>query len=295
MFGELIGLWLADIWVRRGSIKRIHFVELGPGKGTLASDALRVAKRYGFEPEVHLVEASRTLRKIQREAVPNAVHHDDMSTLPEDAPMFLIANEFFDALPVHQLIRSAQGWHERMVGLDGDRFVFVAGDKPMDAVVPPAWKSASQGTMIETSPAASTVMGEIADRLTKQGGAALVIDYGGFELSAGSTLQAIRDHQKVDPFAHPGEMDLTAHVDFELLQQVARSKGAEVMGIAMQGDWLMELGIDTRLEGLQRKNPAQKAQLRRQRDRLAADGQMGTLFKVLGVAAPGWPMGVGFE
>jgi SAM-dependent MidA family methyltransferase len=295
MFGELIGLWLADIWVRRGSMKRIHYVELGPGKGTLTSDALRVAKRYGFDPQVHLVEASRALRKIQRDVVPNAVHHDDLSTVPDDAPILLVANEFFDALPVHQLIRSAQGWHERMVGLEDDQFAFVAGDKPMDAVVPPAWKSASQGTMIETSPAAATVMGEIASRLTTQGGAALIIDYGGFELSAGSTLQAVRNHQKVDVFAHPGEMDLTAHVDFEFLQHVAKEKGAEVMGIAMQGDWLMDLGIDTRLEALQRKNPDQKAQLRRQRDRLAADGQMGTLFKVLGIAGPSWPKGVGFD
>ncbi|MEQ8411826.1 MAG: SAM-dependent methyltransferase [Erythrobacter sp.] len=295
MFGELIGLWLADLWVRMGSRKRIHYVELGPGRGTLASDALRAAGRYGFDPEVHFVEGSHALRKVQREAFPGCIHHDDLSTLPEDCPLLIVANEFFDALPIHQLVRSAQGWHERMVGLDGDDLVFVAGDKPMDAVVPPSWKTAAQGTMIETSPAAVTVMGEIATRLKEQGGAALIVDYGAEELRAGSTLQAIRAHEKVDVLSAPGEADLTAHVDFELLQLVAAKHGAEVMGLQTQGEWLRQLGIDTRLEALQRKNPADTEVLARQHARLTADDQMGLLFKVLGVCGRRWPIGAGFD
>lgn len=294
MFGELIGLWLADLWVRMGSRKRIHYVELGPGRGTLARDALGTAARYDFAPEVHFVETSPALRRLQREAFPGCQFHNDLSTLPDDAPLLIVANEFFDALPVHQLVRSAEGWFERMVGLDGDAFTFVAGGQKMDAIVPASWASAPQGTLIETSPAAAAVMGEIAVRLAEQGGAALVVDYGPRELRAGSTLQALRHHRKVDPLAHPGEADLTVHVDFELLQQVATKHGADVMGLQMQGEWLRQLGIDTRLEALQRRNPGKAAQLKRQRDRLVEDGHMGTLFKVLGICGRRWPIGVGF-
>ncbi len=295
MFGELIGLWFADLWVRMGSRKRIHYVELGPGRGTLTKDALRTAARYEFDPQIHFVETSPELRKLQLEAFPNATHHHDLSTLPDDAPLLIIANEFFDALPVHQLVRSAQGWHERMIGLDGDDLVFVAGDKPMDAIVPPSWKSAPQGTMIETSAAASAVMAEIAQRLKEQGGAALIIDYGPFELRAGSTLQALRAHVKVDPLKHPGEADLTTHVDFELLKHVAEANGADVMGLTMQGDWLRNMGIEIRHEALVRKNPEEEAKLKRQFGRLVDDGQMGALFKVLGICGRRWPIGVGFD
>lgn len=295
MFGELIGLWMADLWVRMGARKRIHYVELGPGRGTLASDALRTAKRYEFDPQIHFVETSPALRELQSKEFPDAVHHDDLTTLPDDAPLLIVANEFFDALPIHQLVRSAQGWHERMIGLEDDEFAFVAGSEPMDSIVPKSWKSASQGTMIETSPAASAVMAEIAQRLSQQGGAALVIDYGSLELRAGSTLQAIRAHEKVDPLTHPGEADLTAHVDFEMLADVAKTNGADVMGLEMQGEWLRQMGIDTRHEALQRKNPAEADKLKRQYDRLVQDNQMGLLFKVLGICGRRWPNGVGFD
>ena len=154
MFGELIGLWLADMWINAGRVQLVHYVELGPGRGTLAKDVLRSAKRYGLEPAVHLVEGSPALREIQQAAVPGATFHDDLTSVPTDAPMLLVANEFLDALPVRQLVRTAHGWRERMVGLDGDRFVFVAGDQPMDAAVPRDWPKEPQGTLIETSPGA---------------------------------------------------------------------------------------------------------------------------------------------
>ena len=295
MFGELIGLWLADLWVRMGSRKYIHYVELGPGRGTLAKDALATAARYDFAPQVHFVETSATLRGLQREAFPGCRHHHDVSTLPDDAPLLIVANEFFDALPVHQLVRSADGWFERMIALEGDDFTFVAGKESMDHLVPSGWARASQGSMIETSPAAAAIMGEIAQRLTRQGGAALIIDYGQTELRAGTTVQALKNHQKVDIFAHPGEADITAHVDFELLQNVARQHGADVMGVQMQGEWLRQMGIDTRMEALQRRDPRQGQKIKRQRDRLVESSQMGTLFKVMGVCGPRWPIGVGFD
>ncbi len=296
MFGELIGLWFADLWVRMGSRKRIHYVELGPGRGTLAKDALATAARYEFAPEIHFVETSASLRKLQRAAFPGCHHHHDLSTLPDDAPLLIVANEFFDALPIHQLLRSADGWFDRLVGLDeGDAFAFVTGKERMDHIVPPSWRSAAQGAMIETSPAASVLMAEIARRLREQGGAALIIDYGHMELRSGSTLQALKAHQKVDVFAHPGDADLTAHVDFELLKQVAEDNGADVMGLQYQGEWLRQMGIDTRTEALQRRNPGKKDTIQRQRDRLVEDNQMGTLFKVLGLCGRRWPFGVGFQ
>jgi NADH dehydrogenase [ubiquinone] 1 alpha subcomplex assembly factor 7 len=295
MFGELVGLWLADLWVRMGSRKTIHYVELGPGRGTLARDALGAAGRYGFAPQVHFVETSPALRKLQSAAFPDCHHHHDLSTLPDDAPLLIVANEFLDALPIQQLVRSAEGWRERLIGLNGDELVFVVGDTPVDNLVPPSWRKASQGTLIETSRASVAVVAEIALRLKEQGGAALIIDYGGRELSAGSTLQALKDHQKVDPLKFPGEADLTAHVDFELLQQIVPRYGAEVMGLTTQGEWLRLLGIDTRLEALIRRNPAEAAKLKRQYDRLVRDDQMGVLFKVLGLTGRRWPIGVGFE
>lgn len=294
MFGELIGLWLADLWVRMGSRKRIHYVELGPGRGTLAKDAIGAASRYEFAPEVHFVETSPTLRQMQRELFPGCHHHHDLSTLPGDAPLLIVANEFFDALPIHQLVRSADGWFERMVGIEGKKFAFFAGKERMDHIVPPSWLKASQGTTIETSLAAVAVMTEISQRLRDQGGAALIIDYGHMELRAGTTLQALKAHKKVDVFDHPGEADITAHVDFELLSHVATQNGADVMGLQFQGEWLRQMGIDTRLEALQRRNPGEKDKLKRQRDRLVEDSQMGTLFKVLGVCGRRWPFGVGF-
>jgi len=294
MFGELIGLWLADLWVRMNSRKHIHYVELGPGRGTLAKDALTAAGRYDFAPQIHFVETSAALRAIQREAFPDCIHHHDLSTLPDDAPLLIVANEFFDALPVHQLVRSADGWFDRMVGLDGEAFTFCAGKERMDHLVPQSWVRAAQGTMIETSPAAVAVMAEISRRLKEQGGAALIIDYGHQELRSGATMQALKAHKKVDIFAHPGEADITAHVDFELLEQVAHQHGADVIGVQYQGEWLRQMGIDTRLEALQRRNPRERDKLQRQYDRLVKDSEMGTLFKVLGLCGRRWPFGAGF-
>ncbi|KPF64127.1 ATP synthase subunit beta [Porphyrobacter sp. AAP60] len=295
VFGELIGVWFADLWSRMTRRKHIHYVELGPGRGTLARDALSAAAQQGMTPKVHFVETSATLRKIQREAFPDCIHHHDISTLPDDAPLLIVANEFFDALPVQHLIRSTDGWYARMVGLEDDQFAFVTGKERMDHLVPPSWVTASQGTLIETSPASVALMAEIARRLKEQGGAALIIDYGHEELRSGSTLQALKSHQMVDVFAHPGEADLTAHVDFELLKLVAERHGADVMGLQYQGEWLIQMGIDTRMEMLRRRAPYEREKFQRQRDRLVKESEMGMLFKVLGMCGRRWPFGAGFD
>lgn len=294
MFGELIGLWLTDMWQRAGSPAPVHYVELGPGRGTLARDALRVARRQGLAPAVHLVESSPALTALQRDAVPGAIRHDDLATVPEDGPILLVANEFLDALPVRQLVRTGEGWREVMVDCRDGAFVPIAGPRPMDAAVPATWREAAEGTVLETCPGAATVVGEVARRLVAQGGAALFIDYGHTAPRTGSTLQALRAHRKVDPFAAPGEADLTTHVDFAALAAVARTQGCRWLGTVTQGDWLQALGIEARAAALATAAPDRAAVLERQKQRLVDAGEMGQLFKVMGLAAPGWPDGAGF-
>lgn len=295
MFGELIGLWCADIWIRAGRAEPVHYVELGPGRGTLAGDALRSARRYGLEPRIHFVETSEALKDIQLEAMPGAIWHDDLSTVPADGPILLVANEFLDALPVRQLVRTEDGWRERMVGLDGDAFVFTAGSQAMDSAVPESLRDAKIGTIVETSPASASIVYEVAGRLAQQGGGALFIDYGVTQARTGSTLQAVAAHRKVDPFATPGEADLTAHVDFATLARVARSRDARPLGVVTQGHWLRALGIETRAQALADHAPHLREEIELARDRLIADDQMGELFKVMGLVGPNWPDGAGFE
>lgn len=294
MFGEMVGVWLADVWQRAGAPERVIYAEPGPGRGTLARDALRVAARFGLRPQVHFIEGSPELRRAQAQAFPQAVWHEDMAGLPEDAPILLVANEFLDALPVRQLVKTPQGWRERMVGLDGERFVPLAGGLPMDHAVPQAWREAPVGAIVETSPAISTAMGEIGARLAAQGGAALLVDYGYAPRQMGSTLQALRAHAHVDPFAAPGEADLTCLVDFITAAQVAQAQGARVMGLAGQGGWLMALGIAQRAAALAESAPDQAEAVQAALHRLTAPDQMGVLFKVLGLAGQDWPDGAGF-
>jgi len=294
MFGELIGLWLADMWIRAGREELVHYVELGPGRGTLARDALGAAKRYGFEPQVHFVESSTALKAKQLALVPGAQWHHDLSTIPPYGPILLVANEFLDALPVRQLVKTGEGWRERMVGLDDDRLIPIAGQQPMDPAVPQPRRDAPEGTIYEMCPGAQATVYEVAGRLAEQGGAALFIDYGHDAPRDGSTLQALREHRMVDPFALPGEADLTAHVDFATLAPIAQSRGCRWLGTVAQGRWLRELGIEARADALSRLAPQHAEAIASACDRLIGEGQMGLLFKVMGLAAPTWPDGVGF-
>lgn len=298
MFGEMVGLWLADLWVRAGRPGDAAYAELGPGRGTLARDALRVMRGQGLEPQVHLVEGSPALRKVQAEALPGAQFHDDLAGLPEDRPLLLVANEFLDALPVRQLVRTEAGWRERMVALVGEDaeegFVFTAGTQPMDAAVPEAWRDAPTGTLVETCPGAAAAMAEVARRLIAQGGAALFVDYGHLSPRAGSTLQAVRAHAKLDPLALPGEADLTAHVDFAILAEIAREGGVPWIAGTKQGAWLTALGIDARAQALSAKSPGRAEEIAAAHHRLVHASEMGELFKVFGLSGGGWPPGAGF-
>ena len=294
MFGELIGVWLADVWQRAGRPEPVHYVELGPGRGTLARDALGAAERHGLRPQVHLIEGSPALRNLQRALQPAATFHHDLSTVPDDGAILLVANEFLDALPVRQLVRTGDGWRERMVGLDGDGFAFVAGSQPMDAAVPSAWRDAPEGAILETRPAAAATIEEVARRLTHHGGAALFVDYGHVEPRLGSTLQAVRGHRKLDPFAAPGAADLTAHVDFAALAQTAEARGARWCGTIEQGGLLRALGIDARAAKLAVASPQHAVAILGAKDRLSGETAMGSLFKAMALTAPDWPEPAGF-
>ncbi|MGN6357607.1 MAG: class I SAM-dependent methyltransferase [Novosphingobium sp.] len=294
MFGELIGLWLADMWIRAGRQAPVNYVELGPGRGTLARDALVAARQHGLEPQVHLVETSPALKALQIAAVPQAQWHHDLSTVPHRGPILLVANEFLDALPIRQMVKTEEGWRERMVGLQDGKLVPVAGRQPFDTAVPQEQREAPPGTILETSPAAAAIVYEVAGRLADQGGAALFIDYGHAEPRFGSTFQAVRAHRQVDPFATPGEADLTAHVDFATLARVAESRGVRHFGTVGQGDFLRALGIDLRTQALAAAAPERAEQVATDRLRLVDPRQMGTLFKVMGLAAPNWPDAMGF-
>ncbi|TMM48496.1 class I SAM-dependent methyltransferase [Qipengyuania marisflavi] len=293
MFGEMVGLWLADVWTRAGRPADAIYVELGPGRGTLARDALRAMAAQGLQPQVHLVEGSPALRQTQAGTLAGAHFHDSLDSLPEGRPILLAANEFFDALPIRQLVKTESGWRERLVALDGEDFVFAAGPQPMNDAVPARFADADAGTVIETCPAAAAILQDAARRIDVAGGAALFADYGHLSLRTGSTLQAVRAHQKVDIFSAPGEIDLTAHVDFATLVQLAQREGLAAL-TATQGAWLGAMGIGLRAQALGVRAPDRIEEIAAAHNRLVAPDQMGDLFKIMAITARDWPRGAGF-
>jgi NADH dehydrogenase [ubiquinone] 1 alpha subcomplex assembly factor 7 len=296
IFGELVGLWLTDLWLRNNCPQGCNVVELGPGRGTLMADALRCARKFGFDPAVHFVETSETLQGLQKGAVPTAIHHNSIESLPETGPLLIIANEFFDALPIRQFAATHAGWRERVVARDrGDKFTAMPGLQAVDPLVPAEFRNATAPAIYETSPEASGLMYELAGRLANQGGALLVIDYGYTVPGLGDTLQALKEHRTVDPFEKPGEHDLTAHVNFLELANLARMRNLRVSGPVEQGGWLKALGIDARADALSVASPERSDEIRQMRDRLVETAQMGSLFKVLAISSDDWPVPEGFS
>ncbi len=285
MFGELIGAWLAQVWADQGSPARLVLAELGPGRGTLMADALRVAVRvHGMRDaaQVHLVEASPAMRDRQAATLngTSVIWHDTIVTLP-DGPLFLIANEFFDALPVRQFVRRDTGWSERMIGLANGAPAFGLSPAAPLAALAHRLSDTSEGSIVELCPALPAIASDIARRIALFGGAALVIDYGGGP-SRGDTFQALRDHAPTDPLADPGLADLTAHVDFDALSRAFRDGGAAVTAMTPQGVFLERLGITARARTLARSlsGAALDSHVAAHR-RLTHADEMGRLFKVI--------------
>jgi SAM-dependent MidA family methyltransferase len=305
MFGELIGLWAAEVWHGLGAPAALRLIELGPGRGTLTADILRAARivpDFCRALDVHLVEASECLREEQRRRLADEAitpsWHSDIESLPA-GPAIIIANEFFDALPVRHYIKTRDGWHERLVGLDGDgKLCFGLAPGTETALI----ADAQEGQILEIGFAAQRLMSRIAEHVAHEGGAALIIDYGYVGKPMGETLQAVRGHDYADPLQAPGETDLSAHVDFLSLARAAASAGASVHGPVTQGLFLSRLGIAQRAERLKRKaNAAQAAAIDQALARLAQPGpttgpqaSMAELFKVLAVTTPGLASPPGF-
>ncbi len=290
IFGELIGLWVAQSWLDLGSPSPFHLIELGPGRGTLMADMLRVCQRVpGFMAAVHLhlVETNPALKEAQRNAlgVMPAHWHDTLDGVP-DGDSFIIANEFLDCLPVRQFVRGEQGWHEKLVGLDvAQRLTFGLGP-PMPELPGCAQPDDSVGAVREVAPGLPTLVETIAKRLRTASGRALIIDYGDGSGQAGDSFQALFRHQKIHALDHVGEADLTAHVDFAALISLARACGLGTSGPATQRQFLQSLGIETRRDALIHANPHCESDLTRSVERLIGEAHMGGLFHVVALESP---------
>lgn len=297
MFGELIGLALADVWMRSGRRPDACYVELGPGRGTLASDAARSMERAAFAPRMHLVETSPILRERQSAMLPTAIHHDTVESLPDHGPLLVVANEFFDALPVRQCIRVGDQWRERvLIQRDEEgRFMPVAGYRRIESGLPSIAAQAEDGAIVETPIVGASIAFALANRIARQGGAAIIVDYGYEGPALGDTVQAVKNHRFADPFADAGEVDLTAHVDFTVLRNMALQAGLRVHGAVGQGDFLRRLGIEARGEQLARTAPDRAVEVEAAIRRLTDAEQMGTLFRAMAWTHPDWGDPAGFE
>lgn len=295
MFGELVGLSLAQAWLDQGAPERFALVELGPGRGTLMADVVRATRGVpGFAEaaQVHLIEASPALRMLQQSRVVKSTHHTGLVSVP-DLPIFAIANEFFDALPIRQFERRGAGWCERRVGLTGGVLGFGLGAPGPVAALDHRLQDTRDGDVVELATIAADVAGPLGKRIAAHGGAALLIDYGDWR-SLGDTFQALRGHEAVDPFAAPGQADLTTHVDFEALALAAAP--ARHTRLTPQGVFLERLGITARAEALAAtlSGAALEAHIAAHR-RLTHPSEMGTLFKVMGLYPEGTTPPPGLE
>lgn len=285
VFGELVGIWCVAAWSQMGQPEEFALVELGPGRGTLMADMLRTVRKaapgFAAAARVHLVETSPVLRARQAEAVgPGTTWHDRLEDVP-DGPMILVANEFFDAIPIRQFERREGVWRERVVGLEQGRLAIGLG-----GIVPGTM--GKDGDVLEFAPAREEIARHIGARLAAHQGAALVIDYGHLHTAPGDTLQAMRGHRFVPVTQAPGEADLTSHVDFEKLARAATEGGGTAHRGLTQRDFLLAMGLEPRIAQLAGKSDdATRAILHRQMARLADEAEMGNLFKVLAVTSPG--------
>jgi NADH dehydrogenase [ubiquinone] 1 alpha subcomplex assembly factor 7 len=305
MFGELLGLWTASVWKAIGSPPLLRLIELGPGRGTMMTDALRalrVLPPLYQSLSIHLVEINPVLRDKQKavlSGVPNVAWHDDIDEVP-DGPAVVLANEYFDVLPVHQVVKRENGWHERVVEIDGSgALVFGAAAEPMprfEMLLPPLVRAAPVGAVFEWRP--DTEIMKITTRVRDQDGAALIVDYGHLRSDAGDTFQAIARHSFTDPLKNPGQADVTAHVDFQALVRAAEDLGARAHGPVSQGEFLKRLGIETRAATLMAKTtPEISEDISGALKRLIGGGRggMGSMFKVLAISGPHLPVLAGFS
>jgi len=301
IFGELLGLWAAEVWRAMDRPSPVRLVELGPGRGTMLADALRAiaaAEPAFFEAaKVHLIEPSPALREIQERTLVHVkpVWHDRLADAG-DGPVIILANEVFDALPIRQYVRSGAIWRERLVGLDGpgQGLAFVLGPDA-DPELSVGLDEVDEGAIVEVCRAGEALAAEIAARIAASGGAALIIDYGHAHSHPGDTLQAVSGHAYAPVLEAPGEADITHHVDFGALGTAARSAGAVVHGPVPQGLFLGRLGAAQRAEALVQADPGRADEVLSAVRRLIDPRRMGQLFKALAMTHPELPTPPGFS
>jgi NADH dehydrogenase [ubiquinone] 1 alpha subcomplex assembly factor 7 len=292
MFGELIGFFFVNLWQQMKEPKSFTLLELGPGRGTLMQDALRVASRAdGFANALHLqlFETHPDLRAEQAKRLDKYTPYwaSEIDAVSDD-PLFVVANEFFDALPIRQFVKGENGWHERLVGLNDGKRSFGLSPTPVpETAMPEAVRGAALGEVYEANLAAADVMQRLSRIVARQGGVILAIDYGYGKTQTGETLQAVRQHAFADPLEAPGEADLSAHVDFGALGEAAKTAGLVAHRVTPQGEFLKRLGIVERAEMLTKANPAQADTIAAGLRRLTDSAEMGNLFKAFVAASPG--------
>ncbi|MGN6424189.1 MAG: class I SAM-dependent methyltransferase [Asticcacaulis sp.] len=284
MFGEMIGVWVAEVWRGMGSPAAFTLAEIGGGDGTLMRDILRVATKVpglSKAAQVVMIEASEPLRAVQA-AIPGVRHVAGLDAIDAGMPVILIGNEILDCLPARQFVKTQKGWHERRIGLIDQALSFGLVEAGPDFAPP---FEAPEGEIVEISTAQIRFGEQVAGLLRQAGGAALLIDYGRDAPGTGDTLQALHRHQKTDPLAAPGQHDLTMWADFPAVAAAARARGVKA-ALTTQGDFLRSLGIEARFDALRTHHPDKGQSLQRQLSRLIAKGQMGDLFKVLALGFP---------
>lgn len=298
MFGEMIGAWVADTWMKMGMPSKFILLECGPGRGTLMMDVMRATKNvenFHNAVQLHLMETSPVLKEIQKKNLTQygPSWHDGLSTLPQDCPVILIGNEFLDALPVRQLTFDGTDWYEKFVDLDINdtlRLCEKEADNEVKSALPAFLIPPKAGEQVEVSLHQKSFLNDAMNIVLKQGGIILFVDYGFIHNVAGDTLQAVKNHQYCDIFETPGEADITAHVNFAEISSVAMSKNMTVHGPVSQGEWLKRLGITIRADQLiQNATEKQRRDIGSALDRLVGveknmkdgRGQMGALFKVI--------------
>lgn len=294
IFGELVGIWALQTWLEMGAPDNVHLIELGPGRGTLMNDLLRIAKldpKFTKALTLHLVEISPTLRQLQEAALAdhglNLIFHQSLDTVP-NGPKIILANEFFDALPIRQFQRRGQHWHERLIGLHQNNLAFgLAQDPTPDTLFPDTIRDATDNEIFELPVTSDQNLMALCQAMEGEPSAALIIDYGYDRTQTGDTFQAVKAHQYTNPLEAPGSADLTSHVNFDRLAAHAIHQGITAHKLMTQGDFLTKMGIIERREQLTQANPDTGQSIATDVARLIDPDQMGTLFKVLMLSSGG--------
>lgn len=302
MFGELLGLWIANEWTRFSEPATFNVVEMGPGRGTLMADAMRAAhaatdSNFANGLFLKLIEASPALRKIQAQKLESYVP-DFKQKLEHINPhvTLIIANEFLDCLPARQFVREGEIWRERIVGLDeAGALAFGVDRSDLTAEAAASLPALGLNAEAELQPGLDGLVDTLLARHQERDRFhALFIDYGPDKGAPGDTLRAYKDGKQVHPLACPGEADLTVDVDFGRLAKLATRAGLQVSGPITQSAFLGALGLQARLDILLKAHPERAEDLFQGAQKLVGPDQMGTRFKVICISSPGLKEPAGF-